>query len=247
MSEATETDHPHVDAGIEYALDVIEGVIPARTYVHAACQRFIDDLDAAEQGTPPWEFRADLAERCMPFSGVLAHVKGSKASQPITLDPWQAFIVSNLMGWVEKGTEARRFREGIAYVRRGSGKSTMATPLAAEVTFFGGDEGTEGYSCAASRDQAKIVWDAAREMLSRNPRLTSGAGISVRAHSIIQPKTASKFVAMSSDTTAMDGLNVSCAVLDEIASHPTLHVFDSILTAGAKRTSSLMLCQHGHG
>ena len=52
---------------------------------------------------------------------------------------------------------------------------------------------------------------------------------------------ASKFVPISSDAKALDGLNVHLAVCDEIGSHKTPQVYDVLLTAMGKRLHPLLL------
>jgi hypothetical protein len=64
--------------------------------VERACERFERDLAAAEDGTGPWEFRADLAEEPMVFAGLLPNIKGPEAGKPLRLMGWQRLIFTNL-------------------------------------------------------------------------------------------------------------------------------------------------------
>src|SRR3954468_13549497 len=66
-------------------------------------------------------------------------------------------------------------------------------------------------------------------------------GIGVLANSIYQQHTASRFVPISSDAKALDGLNVQCAVCDEIGSHRTSEVYDALITAMGKRRQPFLL------
>ena len=52
---------------------------------------------------------------------------------------------------------------------------------------------------------------------------------------------ASKFVPISSDAKALDGLNVQCAVCDEIGSHRTDEVYNALITAMGKRRQPFLL------
>ncbi|GAC1628973.1 MAG: hypothetical protein NVS4B4_11770 [Bradyrhizobium sp.] len=62
------------------------------------------------------------------------------------------------------------------------------------------------------------------------------------ANAIYQERTASKFMPVSSDAKALDGLNVQFAVCDEIGSHKTSQVYDVMLTAMGKRRHPMLLC-----
>jgi len=234
------TAYPGVSEAIRYAEDVVSGALVACELVKAACRRFLADLAESEKGGE-WEFRPDLAERPMVFAGLLPNIKGPEAGQPLRLMPWQRFIFANLFGFVGRGGTTRRFRQAVVYVPRGNGKTSLAAPIALYLTFLDGEGGAEGYAAAVSRDQARILWDTAREMVRRSPEFRSRCGIQVAAHSIYQPKTASKFVAVSSDAKALDGLNVTVAVCDEIASHRTSQVYDVMLTAMGKRKHPMLV------
>lgn len=227
---------PDVAEAIGYAKDVVAGKIAVGRLAVLACERFLRDLDAKR-----WEFRADLAARPIVFSQLLSNLKGPDAGKPLRMMPWQKFIFANLFGFVEPGTTTRRFRQAVVYVPRGSGKTTLAAPLALYLTFIEGEGGAEGYAAAVTRDQARILWDTAREMVRRSPEFRARYGIQVAAHSVYQPKSASKFVAVSSDAKALDGLNVQVAVCDEIASHKTSEVYDVLLTAMGKRRHPLLV------
>ncbi|MFK4047244.1 terminase large subunit [Roseomonas mucosa] len=232
--------YPGVAEAIQYAQEVTGGQRVAAELVRLACRRFLADLDASDNGGE-WEFRPDLAERPMVFAGLLPNIKGPEAGQPLRLMAWQRFIFANLFGFVERGSNIRRFRQATCYVPRGNGKTSLAAPIALYLTFLDGEGGAEGYAAAVSRDQARILWETAREMVRRSPEFRARYGIQIAAHSIFQPKTSSKFVAVSSDAKALDGLNVQAAVCDEIGSHRTSHVYDVLLTAMGKRLHPMLV------
>ena len=94
---------------------------------------------------------------------------GPEAGRPLRLLPWQKKAYANLLGWVERGTTTRRFRQGSVWVPRGNGKTTVAAPLALYLTFCEAEGGAEGYAAAVTRDQAKILWDTAKNMVARSP------------------------------------------------------------------------------
>jgi phage terminase large subunit-like protein len=232
---------PGVDAAISYADGVCSGAIQACGYVKMACQRFLDDKAAAEAGEGKWDFRDDIAERAFRIVGLLPNIKGPSANKPLLVMPWQAFVIANIMGFVERETTTRRFRQGIIFVPRGNGKTTFAAPLSLLLTFMDGEGGAEGYAAAVTRDQARILFDTCQNMVKKSPRLQAEWGIEVAANSVFQKKSASKFVPVSSDAKALDGLNVQVAVCDEIASHKTSEVYDVLLTAMGKRRHPMLL------
>ena len=154
-----------VAIAIRYARDVVSGKVTACRLVRLTCGRFLDELQDAERRRGAWEFRADLAERAMTFAGLMTNIKGPEAGRPLRLMPWQRLVFANLFGFVERGTTTRRFRQGVIFVPRGNGKTSIAAPLALYLSFLDGEGGAEGYAAAVTRDQARILFDTAREMV----------------------------------------------------------------------------------
>jgi phage terminase large subunit-like protein len=241
-------DYPRTELGIQYARDVLAGVVPACRYVHLACQRFLLEMEDAVAGRGKWAWAPHRAESALGFAAVIPNIKGPEANKPLRLMPWQAFIFANLFGFVERATGTRRFRQAVVYVPRGNGKTTLAAPISLYLTFVEGEGGAEGYAAAVTRDQARILFDTASEMTKRSPAMASlvlpdkrPGPVEVKANAIYQEATASSFRPVSSDAKALDGLNVQIAVCDEIASHKTPEVYDVLLTAMGKRANPLLL------
>jgi phage terminase large subunit-like protein len=230
-----------VDGALDYCAGVLAGKIPAGRLVRLACQRFSDDLAAAEAGRSPWEFRPAAAEAPMMLAGLLPNIKGPLGGKPLRLMGWQQFIYANVFGFYDKETGSRRFRQAVVFVPRGNGKTTIAAPVVLYLTFCEGEEGAEGYAAAVTRDQARILFETAQNMVRRSPDFRGAYGIKELSKSIFQETTASRFTAVSSDAKALDGLNVHIAVCDEIGSHKTSEVYDVLRTAMGKRRHPLLL------
>ena len=232
---------PHVAKGIAYARSVVAGEICVCRWVILAAERFLADLATAEAGGGLWEWRPERAEAVMLFAEQLPNIKGPLAGKPLLLMGWNCWIYANLLGFYERGTDARRFRQAVVFVPRGNGKTTLAAPLAMYLTFCEHEGGAEGYAAAVTADQARILWDTAANMVRRSVPFQQAYGIKALANSIYQEATASKFVPISSDAKALDGLNVHVGVCDEIGSHKTSEVYDVLLTACGKRLHPLLL------
>ena len=241
MARRSSIRHPGVAVGVGYAEAVVAGKEVVCTYVRLACERFLRDLAQAEAGEGLWEFRPDRAEAPMLLAGLLQNIKGPQAGRPLQLMAWQRFVFCNIFGFFERGTEARRFRQATVWVPRGNGKTTFAAPIALYLTFVEGEGGAEGYAAAVTRDQARILFDAAKEMVRRSPEFQGEFHVQVLSKVIAQDRSASRFGPISSDAKALDGLNVHVAVCDEIGSHKTSEVYDVLLTAMGKRLHPFLL------
>jgi len=118
--------------------------------------------------------------------------------------------------------------------------STISSGVGIYMTAATGEGGAETYSAATSKDQARIVFADAQQMVRKRPELSAELGIAVNAHTIVQESTASRFTALASDSNSLDGLNVYLGIIDELHAHRTREVYDVIETGCGKRDESLL-------
>lgn len=228
----------HVETARQYAEGVVSGLIPACRYVQQACQRQIDDLASPPSG---YCFDEEKAARVCAFVELCPHIKGELArrGELIKLEPWQVFILTTVFGWVdEKGN--RRFRSVYIEVPRGNGKSALSSPLGLYMLAADGEEGSEVYSAATTRDQARIVFRVAQAMARKMTGLQRSLGVKVPAQAITQERTNSTFQALSADGHTLDGLNIHMAIVDELHAHKTPDVYEVLETGLGKRPQSML-------
>lgn len=173
--------YPNVNAANQYARDVVRGKVVACQFVIQACQRHLDDLMAEKSKSFRYRFDKDLAERAAKFIQLLPHTKGEWAFKrmPITLEPWQLFVICCAFGWVNKGSRLRRFREVYIEIPRKNGKSAISAGVALYCFACDNEFGAEVYSGATTEKQAWEVFRPARLMCKRTPMLTEAFGIEV--------------------------------------------------------------------
>lgn len=227
----------YIQIANQYIKDVLSGKIPACKYVRQACERQQTDLKRKDFA---YTFDTKKAERICKFIELLPHIKGQWAGRPITLEPWQIFILTTVFGWVDaKGM--RRFKTVYTEVPRKNAKSTLSSGVALYLLSADGEGGAEIYSAATTRDQARIVWEDAKRMAERCKGLQAKFGVSVTAHSVLVQNTASSFKALSRDQGGnLDGLNIHGAIVDELHGHKTRDVWDVLETATGARQQPLI-------
>jgi len=216
----------------EYANRVVNGDVPSSTLVQMACQRHLRDLD-----DPAWVFDASTADKLFRFYGKLRHYKGEWAGNPIVLEPFQAFIIGSLFGWKSSETGLRRFRQAYLEQPRGQGKSTMAAGVSLRLAFFDREPGAEVYCCATHRAQAKITWQAAKEMVLRSGLRQR---ISVRVSNMHESSTSSRLEPLGADADTLDGLRPNGVILDEIHAMRSSRMVDVMTTATGTRRQPLV-------
>jgi len=216
---------------------VSSGDVPAGKWQRLACDRHLRDLKDSEGGSR-WVFRPELAAKALGIFRLYRHFKGEWAGQPIALEPWQQFIVGSLMGWVDRTTGLRRFRNAFIELPRGNGKSTIAGGLLVLFAFFLGEGGAEAYSVATKKDQARISFQAGRQMLLRSSALRKH--VEIGKYNVHSMATESKMEALGADADTLDGLRPFIVVVDEVHKLPSSDLTDVMESGMGTRGDPLM-------
>lgn len=216
-----------------YAQSVVDGQVPAGKFHRLACARHM--RDRAREGTPDFPYRFDLAraERFFVFAALLKHYKGEWAGQRIHLEPWEQFITGSVIGWVHVETGLRRFRTAFTEIPRKNGKTLLAAIVVLYLAFFDQEAGAEGYSVATKREQAKLVFNDAKQLVQ-----SSGLKdrIQVLKSKLHRDVSASKFEPLGADHDSTDGLNPHVVIVDEMHAMKDRGMLDVMETAtGARR------------
>lgn len=224
----------------EYMRGVLDGSVPACSFVKQAVQRQLNDLRRWGPEGGDYYFDEKEASRPCWFIENLTHTKGELAGRAIHLEPWQCFLLTTLFGWKAKAGN-RRFRSAYVEVGRGNGKSTLLSGIGLFCLCADHEPGAEVYSFATTREQAKIVFGDAQTMARGNRALQEAYGLEVTAHALYVPATNSTFQAKSAEGSTLDGLNTHLAIIDELHAHKKRDVFDVVETSLGKRRNSLMV------
>lgn len=179
---------------------------------------------------------ADAAVRF--FEKLLRHSKGEWAGQPLALQPWQQTIVRDVFGW-KRPDGTRKYRRVYIELARKNGKSTFAAGLGLYLLYADGEDGAEVYSAAADRDQAAIVFDQAKAMVTGSPVLAQYAEVYRR--SIVVPETLSSYKVLSSDAPTKHGLNAHGIIFDELHAQPNRELWDVLTTSMGSRRQPLLI------
>lgn len=205
-------------------------------------QRFDDDRRAErEDGEFPYRLDHDKAERCCEFIAKFKHTDGEYAGQPFELYPWQVFIVYNLIGWVDKETGFRRFAEAFISIGRGNGKSPFGAVLMLYLFLADGEARAEIVCAAVKRDQAAIVFEAAKRFVSATP--LKDEYVTVLTRELVYKANASTFVPLSSDVKSADGGNTHGLLIDELHAWPVHQrpYLEKLRTGTGKRRQPLSI------
>lgn len=221
-----------------YARDVTGGKIVTGELVRLACERHLRDLKSASTCGLRWDL--DAALHAIEFYGFLRHWKGEWAGCQFELSPWQQFIVGSLFGW-KRTDGTRRFRTAYIEVARKNGKTALLAGVGLYLLVADGEAGAEVYSAATKRDQAKLVWNDAANMVKSSPVLKKRLKVFLGKANMHMIATGSKFEPLGADADTLDGLNIHGAIIDELHAHKTRAVVDVLETATGARRQPLIV------
>lgn len=172
---------------------------------------------------------ADIAVRF--FEENLTHSKGELGGKAFVLEQWQKEYVGKLFGTLNG--DVRQYRTSLLAIPRKNGKSTLCAGIALKL-MFDGEPGAEIYSCAADRDQARLVFEMAKVCVENSPKLRSR--LRVFRNSIVREDTHSTYKALSAEAFTKHGLNAHGIIFDELHAQPDRELWDVMTTStGARR------------
>jgi len=158
-----------------------------------------------------------------------------RSGEPLMFRDWQKELTRGLYALKEDGTLKHKI--ALIGLPRKQGKSAWLSALALEHLVLG-PSGGEIYSCAADRDQAKIVFGTAKEMIRLESELQF---LDVYRDAIYNPKTGTTYRALSAEAFTKEGLSPTFVAFDELHAQPNRELFDVMsLAMGARRDPLLV-------
>lgn len=216
-----------------YAVRVIKNEIVTGELVRLTCARYLADLEQSPENGLFFEEKS--AARAINFIEKLRHTKGEWARQRFSLQPWQKFIVRNLFGW-KRADGSRRYRKAYVEISRKNGKTSFAAAIGLYMLYADNENRAEVYSAATTAKQAKICFDEATAAVHAT---TLRDRILTQANALVYMERGSKFSPVSSEYKSLDGLNPSCAIIDEYHAHRDSGVYDVLVSGMGARQQPL--------
>lgn len=161
---------------------------------------------------------------------------GGSAGEPLVLRPWQRSLMAHLFARRPDGRY--RHRTALVGLARKNGKSALGSGIALYGLLMG-PKGGEVYSCAADRDQARIVFGSARAMVEASPELT--AQTKLYRDAIEVPSTGSVYRVLSAEAFTKEGLSPTLTIYDELHAAPNDELWNVMTLAQGARVSPMTI------
>lgn len=240
------------DVALKYAEDVTSGIITAGAEIVKACERFLKDIERDDL-----ELRThdpDTAINIM--QTFFVHNKGEDLDgnalmgKPFLLEPFEVFIVYNLLGFWWTGTNKRRFNEAFIELGRKNGKTSFIAALAFAVSIIQRHSGSVVYIVAAALKQTLQAFEFILFSL-KYQGLIDKFDVKNNSfdHSIKytfkgpdgKPDGSIEIVALASNPDSQDSFNCNFAIADEVAAYKKTKQYTLFKDAQAAYTNKLMI------
>ena len=230
----------------EYVSSILEGRKNACPEQVQACERYRRDLD-----NPAYEFRLADAEFVIRIiEKTFVHQQGERLDgtplrgQPFLLEPFQKFIVYNLLGFYKAGTKERRFKEALIFIPRKNIKTSFAAALSWGLALLNRRSGSKVYIVAAALKQSLEAFNFINFNLEQMGEKDNFRVIDNNQEHSIQGDLGdgSIFIqALAANPDRQDSLNCNIAIADEIHAYKTPKQYNIIKEAMKAYTNKLMI------
>ncbi|NLU52370.1 MAG: terminase large subunit [Clostridiaceae bacterium] len=244
----------HADVVMEYAKSIVEGRKIACKEQIQCCQRFLDDLN-----NPKWEFNSKDADFVIGIiERTFKHRQGEALDgtplrgKPLILEPWQKFIVYNLLGFYIPGTKERRYKEAFIFVARKNGKTSFISALAWALGILERMSGSTVYVVGAVLKEAMKTYENWTYNLTRvwypdkKAAIDDGWRIldNNMEHSISHDDLDGGMIhleALAGNPDAQDSFNANIIIADEVHAYKSPKQYNILKEATKAYTNKLVI------
>ena len=162
-----------------------------------------------------------------------------RAGEALVLRDWQKELLRHVYARDESGGYVAKI--SLIGTPRKNGKSALASASCALYSLLAeGINGAEVVTCAATKDQARIIFNECKRMLQSSELAES---VTIYRDSIFVPSTNSVLRVIASESFSAEGMNPSSVIVDELHAHRDRSLFDVMsLAMGNRGSRAHMVC-----
>lgn len=209
---------------INYAKSIREGEKVACKELQQAVERFFQDFE-----NPDYWMDSKAPEFCIQIiEKTLCHQQGEKLDgtplrgTPFKLEPYQKFIIYNLVGFKLAGTDIVKYHEALIFIPRKNGKTGLAAALAWALSLWYRRSGAKTYIASAALMQSLESFKFLKYNIDRmGENSKNGGSVKIidnnNEHSMESSLPDGSFFirALAANPDTQDSLNCNIAIVDE--------------------------------
>jgi len=187
----------------------------------------------------PDEFHFDyeIANKHINFIEKFCKLPSGRIGTPFKLELFQKARLQALFGFVDDNN-LRQYNECLIIEGRKNGKTSECAGVEIDMLVNDNEGSPQIYNVATMLDQAKLGFNAAYKMIQQSPLLKKH--IKKRAADLYFAHNLGFIKALASNTSSLDGLDVHCAIIDELAAIKNRDLYDLIKQAMGARQQPLL-------
>ena len=226
-----------------YLEGIVDGSIVSGRKMRKLARKMLGRI---ADGYKRWHWDARKAVRPVAFiERFCCYPAGRRMGEPFVLERYERAWIELAFGFVDD-EGLREFQEVIIEVARKNGKTSILAALELYMLVSDGEGAPQVYNSAVTGNQASLGYGAAMHMLRKSPKLRKW----IREGAVKERDNQSGLVCdaalgyictLSGDSKSLDGLDVSFAVLDELAAWKTRGVYDLVKQAVGAREQPLIM------
>lgn len=179
----------------------------------------------------------DRALEPIEFIQCLKHT-GDFYGKPFTLLDWQHEVLWNVYG-TTKDNGYRKYQYAYLEIPKKNGKTELTAAVSLYHLVCDGPGG-QIYCCAAEREQASLVYKAAKQMIEQDETLGELLNVVDSKKEIYNRETGTYLKVLSAEAYSKHGINPTVVIFDELHCQPNRELWDAMtFGAGSARKEPL--------
>lgn len=216
---------------------ILAGDVVASEKMHKVSRIVLDELD---NGSEDGRFHYDeaVASKHINFIERFCRLPSGRLGAPFRLELFQRAILAVIYGFVDEDG-ARQYREVLWIMGRKNGKTALASAIELDLLVNDGEGAPEVYNVATARDQSAKGFNNALRMVKTSPKLAKH--VRKRVNDLYCDLNMGSIRALSANTNHLDGLDISGAIIDELAAMKNRDLYDLTIQGTSARRQPLVL------
>lgn len=219
----------------KYFTDVLDGKISGCEKLKRESERLLNDL----YNPGRYHFDIDIASRHVMFVERFCKTPSGKIGTPLKLEPFQIAWLQAAFGFVDDN-DIRKYNEALIVCGRKNGKSTLLSAILLDMLINDREGSPQCVTAATAKDQANLTFNAALKMVMQSPLLSKH--IKKRAHDLYCPMNMGTIRSLASNTNSLDGLDLHCCIIDELAALKSRDTYDLLKQSMGSRKQPFLFC-----
>lgn len=221
----------------EYFGGILGGNITACAKMRKVAAHILRDMDNTDP-LYPYHFREEHAQKHVQFIERFCRLPSGRLGHDFELELFQRAILSVVFGFVDAdGT--RQYREVLWIMGRKNGKTALASAIELDLLINDDEGAPEVYNVATAHDQAAKGFNNAWRMVQTSHALAKH--IRKRVADLYCDLNMGSIRALSANTNHLDGLDISGAIVDELAAMKNRDLYDLTIQGTSARRQPLVL------